>query len=132
MISVCISNQDPDQVAEFRTWVEAEWGSVDPFEGRNGRALPVPVLALKDGALVGGLSFTHSSIPGTQDVALWINTLLVAPEQRRKGIGSKLISAADNAAVHVGADVLYVFTDARVFIKSLAGPFTVTLVQAPF
>jgi predicted N-acetyltransferase YhbS len=119
MISVCTSHPDSDQVAEFRTWVEAEWSNVDPFEGQNGRVLPAPVLASKDGALVGGLSFTYSSIPGTQDIALWINTLLVAPEHRRMGIGSKLISAAESAVADVGADELYVFTDVASIYQKL-------------
>lgn len=119
MISVCAFNQNAEKIAEFRKWVEAEWGNVDPFDGRNGRALPTPILALKDGALVGGLSFTYSSIPGTQDDALWINTLLVAPEQRRMGIGSKLISAAESIVVHVGADELYVLTDVASIYQNL-------------
>jgi ribosomal protein S18 acetylase RimI-like enzyme len=57
------------------------------------------------------LSFTWSSVPGTQDVALWINTVLVAPEFRRMGIGSKLISAAESSVAYAGVDELYVFTE---------------------
>jgi predicted N-acetyltransferase YhbS len=111
MISVCISSPDSEQVAEFRGWVETEWGKVDSFVEKNGKVLPAPILALKDEALVGGLSFTYSSIPGTQELALWINTLLVAPEFRRMGIGNKLITAAESCVELFGADQLYVFTE---------------------
>lgn len=108
MISVCTPSHDSALVNEFRSWVETEWGEVDPFTGND---LPSPILALRDGSLVGGLSFTYSCIPGTQEMALWINTLLVAPECRRMGIGSKLIAAAESSGKLAGQAELYVFTD---------------------
>lgn len=108
MISVCTPGPDSALVNEFRKWVEAEWGEVDPFTGTG---VPAPILALKDGSLVGGLSFTCSAIPGTQEMALWINTLLVDPKCRRMGIGSKLITAAERCVKPGGVTELYVFTN---------------------
>ena len=138
MISVYTSNQDSDLAAEFRRWVEAEWGNVDSFFEQNGKVLPAPILALKDGVLVGGLSFTYSSIPGTQEVALWINTLLVAPEYRRMGIGSRLIAAAESCVGLVGANEVYAFTEvAEIYqkhgwcIHSNAGESTVLRKEIP-
>jgi GNAT superfamily N-acetyltransferase len=132
VITVASVGLDCSFLKEFRKWVDAEWGNVDPFEGVNGSALPPPILALEDETLVGGLSFTHSSIPGTEEIALWLNTLLVAPEYRRRGIGSQLVAAAESSAWHQGLDVLYVFTGVpRIYQKlgwqvySRAGEHTV-------
>lgn len=111
MISVCVLNPGSEQVVEFRAWVEAEWGTIDPFDEQDGKVLPAPILALEDGALVGGLTFTYSSIPGAQESALWINTLLVAPRYRLMGIGSKLIAFAESCVGKSGVDQLYVFTE---------------------
>lgn len=110
MISLCMPEADASLLAEFRAWVEAEWGTVDSFVGGADMPLPAPVLALAEGHLVGGLSFTYSKVPGTTDTALWINTLLVAPAFRRKGIASELIRAAERRVALGGIRELYVFT----------------------
>jgi len=119
MISVCTANLDSDLLKKFRSWVEAEWGAVDSFHEAHERALPAPLLALHDETLVGGLSFNWSAIPGTQELALWINTLLVAPQFRRRGIGSQLVAAAEDCAERSGVGDLYVYTGIPAIYRKL-------------
>lgn len=53
-------DSDPVHLGQFRQWVEAEWGEVDPFE-RTGElaAFSLPILAMIGNELAGGLSFTY-------------------------------------------------------------------------
>lgn len=97
----------PHLQALYRWFIE-EWGNVDTFrEQKNGVSLPLPLLAFRDDALVGGLAFTGYNKPGTNVAGLWICALLVLPEHRRLGIASKLISAAEQHALNSGFDELF-------------------------
>ena len=106
------SNPDPQLLAQFREWVELEWGEVDPIQPDSNSAIyPDPVLALDGDTLVGGLSFTSHARPGSDDPAVWINTLYVSPGFRKRGIASDLICAAECRAMELGITELFVFTD---------------------
>lgn len=117
--SLCMPEANSSLLAEFRAWVESEWGVVDSFEGSEGIPLPPPVLALLGDQLVGGLSFTYSCLPDTTHTALWINTLLVAPAFRRQGIGSELVKAAERSVTLGGSSALYVYTSVAPLYQQL-------------
>lgn len=96
---------------ELYRWFVEEWSNVDTFrERKNGVPLPLPLLALRDNALVGGLTFTGYNKPGTVVPGLWICALLVLPEHRRLGIASRLIIAAEHQALASGFDELFANT----------------------
>ena len=112
MISVISSKLQPQYLKQLRDWFVLEWGEVDPFEGTGaGFELPPPLLALDEEKLLGGLSFTSSAIPGSKELGLWVNALLVAPDHRGLGVGSQLIKAAEIEADCVKAKKLFVYTN---------------------
>ncbi|WP_197713339.1 hypothetical protein [Moritella yayanosii] len=52
-------------------WIESEWDDVEPLAPiKNGKAIPNPIIALKDGELVGGLVFTRFLSPITKEQAV--------------------------------------------------------------
>jgi GNAT superfamily N-acetyltransferase len=111
MFSITTSSAAPDKLQLLRKWLVAEWGEIDPFEGTiEGVDVPLPLLALENENLVGGLSFTSAMTPGSEKIGLWINTLLVALECRGKGIATQLVKQASIEALRTNASVLYVYT----------------------
>ena len=90
-----------------------KWGQVDLSETNHpGFLLPSPLLAIdQTQVLVGGLAFSSFAHPKSQQVALWINALLVMPEHRHKGIASRLIDEAEAQAKSGDSRELFVLTD---------------------
>jgi len=92
-------------------WFSEEWNEVDRFpQQKNGVALPAPIVALRKSVLVGGLAFTGYRKPGSDDAGLWICALYVLPEERRKGVASRLTMAAEQLAKQRGFAELHVRT----------------------
>lgn len=111
MISVVNSQSVPHLESQFREWVEAEWGEVDPFDGTlDGFLVPPPILAIDGEELVAGLAFTSHSLVGSEVIGVWVNVLLVKPEYRGKGIASQLVKAAEASAENLKIEELYAYT----------------------
>ncbi|MCH4888377.1 GNAT family N-acetyltransferase [Acidaminobacter sp. JC074] len=95
------------------------WDHVDAFEEtKNGLELPYPILALEEGDLIGGLSFTAYQHPDKDQMALWINALYVDRAFRGKHVASNLISYAEEKAREMGYTEILVYTDlASLYLK---------------
>ena len=120
MFRVISSTTAPGHLTRLREWFLAEWGAVDPFEGRSKEiTVPPPLLAISDSELLGGLMFSSFRRPGGDELALWINALFVAPDHRRKGVASRLIRAAEAEAVSAGRRQIFALTDIPKLYQSL-------------
>lgn len=98
----------------------AEWGKVDSFTGSvNGLFIPAPIIALDQGRLLGGLSYTSAKRPDSDVPGLWINAVLVVPGYRGQGIATQLVKKAVDDARHAGFEVLFVYTDKPAFYEKL-------------
>ena len=96
---------------ELRARFIAEWGHFDDFDtALFGATPPPPLLALRDGRLLGGLAFSRYPSPIDSVIALWINGLQVDPAHRRQGIASALIRAAEREAQALGVGSMFVRT----------------------
>jgi GNAT superfamily N-acetyltransferase len=97
----------------LRKWFESEWGDVDPFEGIYPEIIiPRPIVAVgHQASLLGGLSFTSAPKPQSTDIGVWINMVLISPRQRKKGIASKLIEAAEVEAKRIAISELFVLSE---------------------
>lgn len=80
--------------------------------------VPEPIVALDGDTLMGGLTFTWWSANVAESEQLWINTVYIKPEYRRRGIASALIEAAmckirelDFLKSHKNKNTLFVHTD---------------------
>ncbi len=112
MLNIKSSESCMHHLPLLRKWFEAEWGEVDPFDTQiNGSAVPLPIVAVNKGELVGGLAFTRFPCPQSSSQALWVNALLVDPGYRNQGISSLLIKAAESLGSQLGETHLYSYTD---------------------
>lgn len=114
MHSIVSSAEEPALTLQFREWVESEWGDTDPFEcSADGIIFPSPILAIEGIELLGGLSFTSHAKPDSSSEGVWINTLYVAPAFRNRGIGAKLVHAAELEARKLVIEELYIYRYTR-------------------
>lgn len=91
-------------------WFESEWDDVEALAStKDGKVIPSPIIALKDGELVGGLVFTRFVSPMTNEQAVWINAVFIKPENRKQGISSQLINRAEKSVESIGESELLVF-----------------------
>ena len=96
---------------ELHQRFQKEWPEIQPSDPIGG-AVPKPVVALtSSGALAGGLAFAEAKAPLSEERAIWVNAVLVAPEFRRQGLGSQLILAAEASAIQFGITRLYALTE---------------------
>jgi GNAT superfamily N-acetyltransferase len=104
----CLAMQYHD---DLQTRLRKEWPNFPPI-GAVKHALPNPLAALTSfNALAGGLVFVAAKSPIDDELAVWINAVLVAPEYRRQGVGSRLIGAAQQAASSAGVQRLFALTE---------------------
>jgi GNAT superfamily N-acetyltransferase len=111
MFSIVSSNTQPQHLKLLRAWCLAEWSHVDSFACTDkGITVPAPLVAVFGQTLIGGLAFTAYPVPGGTNLGVWINVLIVAPEHRGKGVGSRLIVAAEAEASRSNATALFVYS----------------------
>ena len=79
----------------MRGLLEEEWGQFSAFETEDsGISTPLPLIAVENEMLVGGLVYSLWSKTETERKSIWINGLIVKPSFRNKGIATRLIKAA--------------------------------------
>ena len=120
MYSIVSSEYESRHLETFGAWIQSEWGIVSTYTGTvEGIPIPVPILAIEGEELLGGLGFTVFTKPDSKKNGIWINTLLVAPKHRKKGIGSQLIKAAESHANSTKVHELFVYTDKQCLYEKL-------------
>ena len=109
-------------LVQLREWLESEWGHIDPFEGTHAEVtIPAPVVAVDEQtSLLGGLIFGAFAKPGTPEIAVWVNAVLVSPVHQKKGIASQLVQAAEGEAKRLAIDELFVLSDVPGLYQKLA------------
>lgn len=96
-----------DIATRLHSLLKKEWVDLDVFEAQKyGTRVPDPLVALQNGVLVGGLSFTAYEEPNSDIICIWINTVFVDHACRKQGIGTQLIQASYDYAA-----CLYALTD---------------------
>ena len=83
---------------------------------KHGLKLPLPLLAIENSKLLGGVAFTWYVKPAASELGFWINALLVALKSRGLGIASRLIRSAE---IDQGLEELYVYTDIPILYEKL-------------
>lgn len=70
-------------------------------------ALPLTLIALRDGVLLGAATLSYGSITTHAHLGPWLTAFYVRPEHRGRGIGAKLVAAIEAAAQRLGFAQLY-------------------------
>jgi N-acetylglutamate synthase-like GNAT family acetyltransferase len=60
---------------------------------------------------MGGLAFASATKPQSAEIGIWINMVLVAPNHRKKGIASQLVTSAEMEAKRLGVRDLFVLSE---------------------
>ena len=102
-------------------WIYNEWFFL--YSGRTARyietlvrervhkrRLPITLVAFKVGKPVGTVSLKEFEIDDRRDLTPWIASLYVIPGARKHGVGSSLVRAAQDQALHMGFKRLFLFT----------------------
>jgi putative acetyltransferase len=119
--------------AEEGARVEALWAEVEQSDALRGS-----IVAELDGEVVGHVGLSHSWVDARRAlVDVWVlSPLSVVPRHQRKGVGSRLISAAVDAARASGTPLLFLEGDpgyygARGFERADAWGFAPASVRVP-
>ncbi len=110
MIELVSSELNPEYVELYYQWITEEWGVIQSPKDPEIH-VPKPLLALDENKLRGGLSFLDSKHPENDGIALWINTVFVESTSRGLGIGSMLISHAEDISKKMGESELFVYSN---------------------
>jgi predicted N-acetyltransferase YhbS len=77
----------------------------------NTDALPLALIALNEtGELIGTVSLKYQDLDTRPEISTWLGGLFVAPEWRRQGIGSRLMTRAVEEARRLGLPALHLWT----------------------
>lgn len=111
----------PEVLPTLARWHHSEWGHLHTGEmipdrfaklrERSGRAqIPTTLIALAGKRLLGSISLVVDDMRTRPDLSPWLASLYVAPQHRRRGIGSLLMARVVAEARRLGVDSLYLFT----------------------
>ena len=73
-------------------------------------SLPIAFVAFHRGLLIGSSSLIYNEIPSLPRYQHWLASIIVAPEMRGQGWGSKLVEESQKVAPRYGVKALYLYT----------------------
>jgi GNAT superfamily N-acetyltransferase len=111
----------PEFLPTLAQWHHREWGYLRPgdsVEARAGRMqtlcgheeLPTTFIAFSEGTLLGSAMLIAHDMDTRKELTPWLAGVYVAPEHRRKGIGSALVERVVECAERLGVARLYLYT----------------------
>jgi N-acetylglutamate synthase-like GNAT family acetyltransferase len=120
MVETINLKDEPEHLATLARWHHHEWSFLNPGETLKDRMLrmqpylntdfiPSTFIA-KDKSLLGSAAIVMNDMDTRPQLTPWLASVFVTPENRRHGIGSKLVSHVMTQARHQGIDTLYLFT----------------------
>lgn len=120
-----------EAIPALARWHHDDWKAITPhltvsdrvarFQARARRGgLPVGFVAVVDGSVVGLASLVDCDLDSHGHLSPWLASVLVAPDHRRRGIGSALSERATEEARVFGFVRVYLFTfDKQDFYRRL-------------
>ncbi len=117
-------NRRAEWAAYLAQWHGREWGhlyedwdatvALGEFLAEPDEGIPVTYVAVEGDEVIGSVSVVTGDLPGAPDEwNPWVASLIVAPEWRGEGLGSRLIERAVEAARESGAPEVWCLTEER-------------------
>ncbi|MDR6759326.1 N-acetylglutamate synthase-like GNAT family acetyltransferase [Mycoplana sp. BE70] len=111
----------PEQISSLARLLNAEWGHLEPWqdvaelqraltERSQSQAAPFTLVALSGDRLLGSASIKFRELAHYPDRLWWIGDVIVAPDQRARGIGGELANEAVRHAQASGIFELFLYT----------------------
>lgn len=93
----------------------------EQLKGRLGtNSIPLTIVAIEDGRAIGSASIIEHDLKTHLELKPWVASVIVDPEYRRQGIGSKIMNRIDLVALQLGLEKLFLFTpDQETFYSNL-------------
>lgn len=100
-------------------WLHRAWWAAEGYaladtiaflREASGPSLPIALIAERDGQPVGTATLDIEDLPGREDLSPWLASVLVAPNHRRQGIATALVTAVRQRAAALGHARLWLFT----------------------
>jgi predicted N-acetyltransferase YhbS len=112
----------PEHLGTVARWIHEEWWSDKPGhtvetmaarlgEASDQNAVPLSLVALFAGNPVGTVNLVANDNEERPDLTPWLAALLVVPEHRGQGVGSKLVRALVKEAARLRVPHLFLGTD---------------------
>ena len=120
-VVICLLADRPEVIPIIASWIYDEWSFlyagktrqyVENFlhERLHKKQLPITFVAFQSGEPVGTVSLKEFDIETRTDLTPWVTSLYVVKSLRGKGIGSRLMEAAEEKAGKLGIKKLFLFT----------------------
>jgi GNAT superfamily N-acetyltransferase len=111
----------PEFLPTLAQWHHQEWGHMRPGDSAEARAartqalcgheeIPTVFIAFSGGTLFGSAMLVANDMDTRRELTPWLAGVYVAPEHRRKGIGSALVGRVVECAKRLGVARLYLYT----------------------
>ncbi|MEN3370589.1 MAG: hypothetical protein V7609_2732 [Verrucomicrobiota bacterium] len=111
----------PDALPTLAQWQHNEWGhyragdtvekrSARLREGCNRDQIPLTVVALDNGEVIGSASLVAHDMETRMELTPWLAGVFVGPEHRRCGIGAQLVRRIMADATALKVPLLYLYT----------------------
>ncbi len=119
-----------DCIPLLSMWLYAAWHDSNPHGSMEDitcklaghldpNVLPLTLLAMRRGRTMGTVSLVCEDVHGSTTSGSWLSLLYVDEEQRKQGIGSALVCAAEERARALGKSTLYLCTLTPSFYERL-------------
>ena len=121
-------------IPQLATWSYGEWRPVYDHFGKtyedgveaiyrraNTDALPLTIVAMTDGELVGTGAVKPDDLPLRPHLTPWLGAIFVAPEQRGRGIASAIIARLVEEARRLELPRLYLWTNSAAALYAKLG-----------
>lgn len=122
-MEITFLKQHTDSIPLIAEWYYREWKAIYAASGMSfedvkraiaGRAntdrIPLAVVALDGGRVIGTGCLKVHDMDTRTELTPWLAGIYVELKQRRKGIGSKLVSTLEGIAKNLGIQRLYLYT----------------------
>ena len=73
-------------------------------------SIPTTLVAVRDNELIGSVNLIDCDMEIRSELYPWLAQLFVVPKERKKGIGSSLVSAVVERCQRLGLKALYLYT----------------------
>jgi predicted N-acetyltransferase YhbS len=111
----------PEALSTLAQWQHDEWGHYRPGdtvekrsarlrEGCNRDRIPLTVVALDDGEVLGSASLIAHDMETRMELTPWLASVFVGPEYRQRGIGAQLVRRIMSEATLLKIPLLYLYT----------------------
>ena len=131
MFEIFNLKDEPENLEKLASWHQDEWSYLNPGENLavritrmqsylNNEFIPSTFIA-KDKTLLGSAAIVSQDMKTEPPLTPWLASVFVRPENRKQGIGRKLVLHVMTQARKEGIDILYLYTPDQVSFYSKLG-----------